>query len=783
MCAQQKLADHSFLGYLISPSQTLPDQKKQNLNDDIISLLSSITYHPEHIKSITLDLRYVCEKSDSLAQKELAVVLLVRIDYDEQSSDYDFPTLASEFRANFYNLLTLNLNPYNYRIELLNSEHVQRYLEPFALGDIVELTRRIAQYKPFSFRRFEGKSPMTKVVDMLLREIGQCCMSVLIQPHQLTEDEMSKMQVFGYDAQLVPSNPDKELLQGVLGLQAQTKSLFSSFRMKVRLFSDSRLSQYLVNLVGSEISGQNEFFYHRWEGGGDFENEAESVKELKFHANLGKIIKLDLPEVLLDLVYLFRPAEVVSAFRLPTERISVSRERLFNTYFAPVSLLPKDGLLLGFGEHPSHQNPIPIRILPKDRKKHSYIVGKTGTGKSMMMLGMIKQDILDNKGVCVIDPHGDLVDAVFSFIPEHRKEDVYYFDPSDPEYVVGLNFIDANAESDDVTKDYLTQEVLSMLLRTVDFDLQMFGPRAQEWTRMACITLMDLPEGGTLLEVPRLFQDRDFRKRVVDRVSTPLIKDWWSTNIASQSDFHMSEMLGYFTSKYAQLITGPYVRNVVGQHKTTFDFRKIMDDRKILLVNLSRGKIGLQNSALLGSMFVSRLLLTAMSRAWEPEQSRQDFFLYVDEFQNFTTESFETILSEARKYGLILIIANQHLAQLRAMGRMGDKIERAIFGNVATIISFRVGTDAPTIANELGEPAEALTLRNLENRYAVTKMLVNDAPASPFTMKTAEWIYPTEHEIKHGLEIKDFARKRGKPLKQVEEEIKNRYQNDSSQGA
>lgn len=776
MCAQRKIADHSFLGYLISPSQTLPDHKKHALNDDLVSLLSSITYHPEHIKNITLDLRYVCEKSDSLAQKELVVALLVRIDYDEQSSDYDYSMLASEFRGNFYNLLTLNLNPYNYRIELLNSEQVQKYLEPFPLGDIIELTRRIAQYKPFSFRKLEGKSPMTKVVDMLLRESGQCCMSVLIQPHQLTEDEIGKMQVFGYDAQLVPSNPDKELLQGVLGLQAQTKSLFSSFRMKIRLFSDKRLSQYLVNLVGSEISGQNEFFYHRWEGGDDFENEAESIKELKFHANLGKIIKLDLPEVLLDLVFLFRPAEVVSAFRLPTERISVSKERLFNTYFAPVSLLPKDGLLMGFGEHPSHQDLIPIRVLPKDRKKHTYIVGKTGTGKSMLMLGMIKQDILDNKGVCVIDPHGDLVDAVFSFIPEDRKEDVYYFDPSDPEYVMGLNFIDANADSSDTTKDYLTQEVLSMLLRSVDFDLQMFGPRAQEWTRMACASLMELPEGGTLLEVPRLFQDTKFRKSVTDRINSPLLKNWWNTNIASQSDFHISEMLGYFTSKYASLVSGPYVRNVVGQYKTTINFKEIMDEGKILLVNLSRGKIGLQNSTLLGSMVVSRLLLTAMSRAWEPEKSRRDFFMYVDEFQNFTTESFETILSEARKYGLILIIANQHLAQLRAMGRMGDKIERAIFGNVATIISFRVGTDAPSIANELGEPTDALTLRNLENRYAVTKMLVKDAPASPFTMKTSDWRYPTEEEINRGLNIKNFARKRGRPLKEVEEEIRNRYQ-------
>jgi len=234
--------------------------------------------------------------------------------------------------------------------------------------------------------------------------------------------------------------------------------------------------------------------------------------------------------------------------------------------------------------------------------------------------------------------------------------------------------------------------------------------------------------------------------------------------------------MGYFTSKFTPLITGPQVRNIVGQKKSSFNFKEIMDNNKILLVNLASGKIGRRNSDLLGSMFVSRFLWTAMRRAWQPQEERQDFYLYVDEFQNFITDSFEIILSEARKYGLNLIVAHQHLAQLRAMGRMGDKIERAVFGNVGTMVSFRTGPDAITIASEFGEPVEPSTLRNLENRYAVVKLLVKDVPTVPFTMRTIDYIPPKPQDVERGKRIRQYSlRKYGRPLAEVDQEIRSRY--------
>lgn len=478
------------------------------------------------------------------------------------------------------------------------------------------------------------------------------------------------------------------------------------------------------------------------------------------------------------MIYLFRPKEIVSAFRFPLEGISVSRERKYRTYYAPISHLPNDGIIIGTSEHPSYKGSVEVKIEELDRKRHMYIVGKTGTGKSMMLLNMLIQDIEQNKGLCFIDPHGDLVEALLSYIPERRKEDVYVFDPADPEYVIGFNFLEtvSNTERE---KDYIVQEVISMLLRNVDYNLEMYGPIAQQWTRYGCMTMMDMPKGsplgGTLLEVPRLFTDKEFRKQVIEGITNPVLKSFWLDEYERMSDFHKSEMMGYFTSKFSPLVTGPQVRNVVGQLESGFDFKEIMDHKKILLVNLSSGKIGRRNSDLLGSMFVSRMLWSAMTRAWQKQEERQEFYLYVDEFQSFITDTFEIILSEARKYGLNLIIAHQHLSQLEAMGRLGDKLKRSVFGNAGTMVVFRTGPDASELAEELGEPVESSTLRNLENRYAVIKLLVNNIPTVPFTMKTIDIIPPKQADRERGNRIKEYVRKRGEPLSQVDEEIRRRY--------
>lgn len=769
----------AVIGFEILPSQSLSQVNTNGLQNDLISLLFSLTYNPENISKVTLDLRYIAGQDQSLVAKGLDIVLLIRLDFNETLSSTQSTELLESFRSNFQDLLSLHLLQYEFGIVPIPPQKVKAFLHPFEVVSVVEITRRITNTRPFALTTFNGGSPMTRVVDMMLREEGQCFLSISLEPHLLTEEQTRQFEVFGYQNPVIPSHKDEdELLEAVLNLQQITRSMQSIFRMKIRIAADKPISQYLINLIGSEISGQRDFYYFRPPDNDSLGAEINSLKTLEFISNLKEVIKLDVPPILLDLVYLFRPEEAVTAFRLPTQRISVAQEKAYKTYPAPVRFLPSRGLQLGTTTHPSYKGELPVYISLEDRARHVYVIGKTGTGKSGLILNMIQQDVQD-KGICVIDPHGDLVNAIFPYIPEDRINDVYYFDPADPDYVPGFNFLETSPNSDEAERDYIVQEVLSMLLRFVDYDIQMFGPIAQQWTRFGCMTLMD-SRMGTLTDVPRLFSDDRFRAKVLEQVRNPILKQWWQYEYQQMTEYRKSEIMGYFTSKFTPMVTAPQIRNIVGQERSTIDFNTIMNEGKILLVNLSSGMIGKVNSHFLGSMLVSRLLWTALSRAKDPVATRRQHFLFVDEFQNFITDSFEQILSEARKYGLSLTIAHQHLDQLRSMGRMSNKIERAVFGNVGTMISFRLGGDASFLAGEFGNPVDAITLKNLANRYAVATMQVEGIPSMPFTMRTVDWILPTDAMIRRGEVIKERARRRGRKIQEVVAEIESRFDNSSS---
>lgn len=765
-----------IIGYLVQPSQTLSKDNTSGLHNDVISLLSSLTYHPKNVSRVTLDLRYIARNDKSLVAKGLDIVLLVRIDFEKQVTASKAEELVEQFRSSFSDLLSLHLVQYEFEIVPVEKQAVNSYLNPFDVRDIVEITRRITSTRPFAWTKFEGQSPMTRVVDMLLRHEGQCMLSILLHPHILTSEETRQLEVYGYQNPILPGPKGDELLDTIINFNQIKRSLQSVFRMTIRLASDESMSQYLVNLVGSEISGQRDFYYFGHSDRGDLEGESIALSSLLHTSAFKKVMTGDIPPVLLDLVYLFRPDEAVRAFRFPTQRISVAQEKGFQTYPAPVRFLPAKGILVGESTHPSYKGALPVYIAAEDRGRHIYIVGKTGTGKSYLMLNMIEQDLQD-KGVCVIDPHGDLVEAVFAKIPESRINDVYYFNPADQDYVVGLNFLQTSTNADESERDYVVQEVISMLLRYVEYNFEMFGPIAQQWTRFGVMTLMELDPPGTLTDVPRLFSDNDYRRLVLSQVQDPIIKQWWNKEFDTKTDYQKNEILGYFTSKFTPMVSAPQIRNVVGQNKSALDFERIMNDQKILLVNLSSGQLGKSNSHLLGSLVVSRLLWTALSRAKDPAISRKQFYLYVDEFQNFITDSFESILSEARKYGLSLTIAHQHLEQLRAIGRLGNKVERAIFGNVGTMVSFRLGSDASFIAGEFGRPAKDSDLRNLANRHAILTLQVEGIPSMPFTMKTVDWQKPTEAMILRGTKIREAARKRGRPVAEVTSEIRQRFEN------
>jgi hypothetical protein len=765
----------SIVGFTIQTSQSLSTVDTKGLHNDVTNLLFSITYHPEHISKVTLDLRYIASQDGSLVAKGLDIILLTRIDFEDDVNEAHSHEIREKFIDNFQDLLSLHLLQYDFNIVPLSSSEVKKFLSPFDINYVVEITRRITSYRPFAITAFKGNSPMTRVVDMLLREEGQCFLSISLEPHMLEDNEVRQLEVFGYQNPILPGKQDDELLNSILNLQQIKQSMQSAFKMKIRIASNQPISQYLVNLIGSEISGQRDFYYFRPPDKESLESEIRSLKMLEYNSILRKVINLDLPSILLDLVYLFRAEEALSAFRLPTQRISVAQEKAYKTYPAPVRFLPSRGLRIGSAMHPSYKGELPVYIASEDRARHIYMIGKTGTGKSYQLLNMIQQDV-KSEGLCVIDPHGDLVNSVFASIPDERINDVYYFDPADSDYALGFNFLETSPNADESEKDYIIQEVISMLLRFVDYDISMFGPIAQQWTRFGCMTLMDISPCGTLTDVPRLFSDNNYRRSVLARVQDPIIKQWWASEYDTMTESRKNEIMGYFTSKFTPMVTSPQVRNIVGQSTSALNFDQIMNDKKILLVNLSSGRIGKLNSHLLGSIVVSRLLWTALSRAKDPIASRKQFFLYVDEFQNFITDSFEQILSEARKYGLSLTIAHQHLDQLRAMGRMGNKIERAVFGNIGTMISFRLGGDAGTLAGEFGSPADSSSLKNLANRYAVVTMQVEGVPSTPFTLHTDNWTPPSTDMIYRGEQIKEKARKRGRRIEDVIAEINARFQ-------
>ncbi|MDZ4221455.1 MAG: type IV secretory system conjugative DNA transfer family protein, partial [Patescibacteria group bacterium] len=360
---------------------------------------------------------------------------------------------------------------------------------------------------------------------------------------------------------------------------------------------------------------------------------------------------------------------------------------------APVSM-PQEGLVLGHNVYRGEDTV--VRIKEGDRRRHVYIIGKSGSGKSALISNMARQDIAAGHGVCVVDPHGDLVDDVLANVPESRAEDVIYFDPSDMERPMGLNILEY---SDDSQKDFAVQDMIRIFEKL--FPPEMIGPMFEHNMRNVMLTLMaDKEHPGTIVDIPRMFTDPEFQKYKVSKLNDPNVKSFWEQEMAKTSDFHKSEMLGYLVSKVGRFVENEMLRNIIGQARSAFDFRDVMDNKKILLINLAKGKTGEVNSALLGLIIVSKLQMAAMTRAELPEDQRHDFYLYIDEFQNFVTDSIATILSEARKYRLDLIVSHQYVGQL-VDAKGNTQIRDAVFGNVGTIISFKIGVeDAEMVAKE-----------------------------------------------------------------------------------
>lgn len=366
-----------------------------------------------------------------------------------------------------------------------------------------------------------------------------------------------------------------------------------------------------------------------------------------------------------------------------------------------------------------------IEFAEEDRLRHLYMIGKTGVGKSTIFQNMCLQDIEQHRGVCFIDPHGDSIDWLLERIPRERLADVVLFDPSDTEFPFALNLLEAHDESE---KDFLVNECIQIFYKLFDpGHTGVVGPQFEHWLRNAALTVMAEPGAGTLLEIPKLFVDGEFEKQKRAQLQDPLVADFWDKQMAQTSGFHKSEMLNYFMSKFGPFLNNAMMRNILGQRVNSFDFGSLMDERRILLVNLSKGKIGEINAHLLGLILISRLQAAVLKRANRPGARRTPFYLYVDEFQNFTTDTFASLLSESRKYGLGMHLANQYLEQLP------DQIRGSVFGNVGTLISFEVGADdARTISKEFF-PVSERDLLGLPRFNFYIKLMIEGKTSNAFS--------------------------------------------------
>jgi len=437
---------------------------------------------------------------------------------------------------------------------------------------------------------------------------------------------------------------------------------------------------------------------------------------------------------------------------------------------APPPDVPTEGVYLG--DNIFRGVKTPIRFLRDDRTRHHYIIGKSGSGKSVFLNFMARQDIANGDGVCVVDPHGDLIEDLLCFVPKERVKDVIVFNPADIERPMGLNILEA---TDPNEMDMASSNATEIFIKL--FGDEIFGPRIQHYFRNACLTLMEDPDdGATLIDVPRIFTDDEFMKYKVSKCSNPVVKSFWQHEYANTGQRERQEMVPYFSSKFGPFITNTIMRNTIGQKSSAFDVRKCMDEQKILLINLSKGKIGDLNTQLLGLVIVSKIQMAAMSRADIPKPDRKDFYLYVDEFQNFATDSFAVILSEARKYRLNLIMAHQYINQLTVskFGNSSSAIKDAVFGNVGSMMSFKVGAeDAEYLAKEYAPALSEQDVINIANYKAYMKLNIRNTTSRPFSLQT---IYDqTGYNEKLASKIKQYVRlKYARDRKFVDQEVQNR---------
>jgi len=547
---------------------------------------------------------------------------------------------------------------------------------------------------------------------------------------------------------LTNKTPDKRLsaIEEETLKTIEEKNLRAGLDVNLRLIVSSasreRANAYLENIASSFTE------YNNYSYGNQFSRAIKSGQERQINDFIYRRFRE-------DSAFLLNTEELTSLFHLPLKHMETPNILWLTAKSAPAPAdVPSEGLLLGENVYRGVKKE--IRIKRPDRRRHTYIVGKSGVGKSVLLSNMAIQDIQNGEGVCVLDPHGDLIEDILQRMPPERAEDVIIFSPADTERPLSLNLLEYDERYPE-QKSFVINEMIGIFDKLYDLK-QTGGPMFEQYMRNALLLIMEDPESGsTLMEIPKVLSDENFRRLKLSRCKNRTVVDFWQKEAEKAGgDAALANIVPYITSKLTSFISNDMMRPIIGQQKSSFNFRDLMDKQKILLIDLPKGVVGEMNAYLLGMIIVGKILMAALSRTDMPAEERKDFYLYIDEFQNFTTASICQILSEARKYALNLIIAHQYIGQLSKNNN--TEIKDAVFGNVGTMITFKIGTeDAEFLVKEFSPVFNVYDLINIDKGTAYIKLLMDNSSTRPFSMKTI-WPLLGVHRPEIAPKIRSLSR-------------------------
>jgi len=621
-----------------------------------------------------------------------------------------------------------------------------------------------------SYREFgiDPLSAVTSVFTKLAKENEGAAVQILIRPSRKPVKIMGQRMIDSIHGlvqkQLQKTGNVSQVAQGLTTTQQQTVAAISDkisqplFDVNMRILASASTKDRAEQIL-LELQSAFEQFNHPLLNQVVFKKPLLKTHLRKLFYRFSFRIFNESESIVLS------AAELAGIFHFPSSHLLTPHIKWLKAKQAPSpDNLPEEGLLIGKNVFRGQERE--VRILDDDRRRHFYIIGQTGTGKSVLLQEMMRQDIEQGRGVCLIDPHGDLAEKTLSLIPASRAEDVIYFNPGDTEKPLGLNMLEYDSRFPE-SKTFVVNEMIEIFEKLYNLKAQGFGgPVFEQYMRNALLLIMEDPESGsTLIEIPKVLADPEFRKYKLSRCRNIVVRNFWEQEAEKAGgEAALANMVPYITSKMNIFIANDLVRPIISQQKSAFNLREIMDQKKILVVNLSKGKLGDINSYLLGMIIVGKILIATFSRAELPEEERKDFYLYIDEFHNVTTQTITSALAEARKYRLNMIFGHQFIGQL------DEETRKAIFGNVGSILAFRVGPDdAKYLVSEFEPAFGEEDLVNFDNYNAALRLLIGGETSRPFNVATYS---PSKGNTEIARLIKEYSRvKYGKDRAKVEEDL------------